>query len=860
MLGKDVDSSGIEAIRRFCSSDKTPAIALAKFRFSEGLPCTGYELRRRCRATCPAAFIALGLPKEKRQRREYILTWLMQRLSPANDLAELLDRNPDLFDESLRSVMSDAMPALGGVAFHRATNLHTEQAARYHARLLALTGPYTQQLADNPVSDWKPLHIEHLAGLIFLLGADIGPLAYPLRSVVIKACNALAQEQTHHVAPSVALTLLRALDKNPVLHPAGPRALPPELDGVLLEVQFALVQHALTVIRKLIRELPRAGRYTPPPPPARSRDLEPWDCLRLCKSLMYPYEIATLGSAELAPLDPAFPYRRETILAASLFPKDVREAQKWFEKNKSASGARPYLWRLKHHGTVLGRLCQMRAHAAHPEKKDINATRCIETASGIPGHLPEGEDLAYFARCQRRTLIDLIVFLGDELAHVSALPPAKPLSSLYLRVMAALLTVRREGEEMPEDDSETLFTGRHSTSMKFYRHVNEAVQKIRKQGRQPLPNIYSEENVWRGQPYDMPLVTLNSRNCRWLLQGGGCTTCNYNEVATARDNAVPPEELVKQTECAMHVLPASDYPFWTFSTAGSFFDDNEIPAPTRLEILRKLRDAGYQAMNFESRPEFCRDSDTLREVREAFGGEVSVGLGLESYSDTVRYTCLNKGYPTRVFEEAAQALHRAAFPFDCYVLLGKPFLGVDALTAEIDWGLHVAEAVETINYAFSQGAEFAILMVANMQPNTLSYALHRRTGLYQLPSLWLAVEVIAALKKQDRQRVLLKGLMRAMPHPLVHATTCPRCVGEYRRAHIAFNQGQPFQDTLLALRRNSACACRARFDEQMARSSIANGLPTRAELDALLETSLSNNVPGILDRFEQAPAQPSTQA
>lgn len=363
-----------------------------------------------------------------------------------------------------------------------------------------------------------------------------------------------------------------------------------------------------------------------------------------------------------------------------------------------------------------------------------------------------------------------------------------------------------------------------------------------------LPNIYTEENTWQGRPYDMPLVTLNSRNCRWLLSGGGCTTCNYNQVASAGQEKIPHEYLMQQVHYAMKVLPADQYPFWTFSSAGSFFDDQEVPHPTRLEILRVLSIAGYKALNFESRPQFCRDVNRLREVRSAFSGEVSVGLGLESYSDVVRYVCLNKGYPTRVFEESARALTAAGFPFDCYVLLGKPLLGTELTDggAFTDWGAHIVEAELTIRYALNKGAEYCILMVANLQPNTLSYALFRQ-DLYELPSLWTAVEVLRRLGPELNCRVLLKGLMRAMPHPLVHATTCPNCVGEFRRAHIAFNQGKSLEDTFNAL---GKCACRDEFLKRIEASpALKEGGISPEALEGLIAQQLVRNVGPILKIF-----------
>jgi radical SAM enzyme (TIGR01210 family) len=368
-----------------------------------------------------------------------------------------------------------------------------------------------------------------------------------------------------------------------------------------------------------------------------------------------------------------------------------------------------------------------------------------------------------------------------------------------------------------------------------------------------LPHLYTEETVYLGRPYDMPLVTLDSRRCRWLRVGGGCTTCNYNQVASvgaACTGAAYSEALLAQVDRAAELFPPDRYPFWTLSTAGSFFDDDEIPHATRLLMLRRLRERGYRALNFESRPEYCRDEAHLEGVVEAFGGDLSVSIGLESYSDAVRGLCLNKGYPTRVFTEASQALGRAGIAFNCYVLLGKPLLGAwlaDDGTATFDWALHLAEAQRTIRFALDAGAELAILMLANLQPDTLSYWLFR-AGCYVLPSPWLAVEAIRALSPAERGRVVLKGLMRAMPHPLAHAVTCPACIGAFRRAHMAFNEGAAFEDSLA----RQWCMCRSAFEETLkdSRSAAVDFDPdTRAgqqRLDQAIQAQIERNLDVLL--------------
>ncbi len=50
-----------------------------------------------------------------------------------------------------------------------------------------------------------------------------------------------------------------------------------------------------------------------------------------------------------------------------------------------------------------------------------------------------------------------------------------------------------------------------------------------------------------------------------------------------------------------------------------------------------------------------------------------------------------------------------------------------------------------------------------------------KRGLYQLPSIWDAIEVISMLPDHKKQFVLIKGVDKALPTPLMFSTTCPNC-------------------------------------------------------------------------------------
>lgn len=277
-------------------------------------------------------------------------------------------------------------------------------------------------------------------------------------------------------------------------------------------------------------------------------------------------------------------------------------------------------------------------------------------------------------------------------------------------------------------------------------------------------NIYFEENRYLDKPYNMPLITLKTKPCHWLTTNGGCTTCGYNLVASLK-NDVTPQNLINQFNWAFEQINSTEYPFITLTSAGSFMDKEEIPDDIRFKMLNILSDKGFKHLNFESRPEYLTNYARLSKLHEHFEGNISVGIGLESSNDFIRQGCLNKGYKIRVFLKAIETLNKSNISFDTYVILGKPFLNRRE---------NIEDAVNTINFAFDHGAEWAILMVSNIQPYTLSNWLWRRR-LFQIPSIWDAIEVISLLSDDRKHQVLIKGIDKALPTPITFSTTCPKC-------------------------------------------------------------------------------------
>ena len=352
-----------------------------------------------------------------------------------------------------------------------------------------------------------------------------------------------------------------------------------------------------------------------------------------------------------------------------------------------------------------------------------------------------------------------------------------------------------------------------STGNRFLSHVMQAVLRRHVPNSAPNPwvtDIYYEEVRLHGDddprqgPYVMPLVTLRTNPCRWSASAG-CVMCGYHLGANRQQ--VTDEMLIAQTEDAISRLNPRVYPSLVFTSNGSFFDQAEVSDEVRPILARKLHEAGFQYLIVESRPEYLTP-ERLRALAEAFAPNgaasagrypLSVSFGLESANDFVQRYCINKGRRRADYLAAFDLLEREGYAYDCYVLLGKPFM-----TARED----VADAIDTIRFAIDHGADYVFVMVTNMVDYGLTSYLHER-GRYQLPSLWRAIELLERLPDCYRRHVQIKGISHAPVLPRYYAQTCELCTEHVKGAINFWNQTGEMEH----IRAIHRCGCRQQFAE-----------------------------------------------
>ncbi len=295
----------------------------------------------------------------------------------------------------------------------------------------------------------------------------------------------------------------------------------------------------------------------------------------------------------------------------------------------------------------------------------------------------------------------------------------------------------------------------------------------------------------KGRPSRRLLVVLRAPGCSYALRTGGCTVCGFTAHLSTRGEAVSAAELRAQLHAAIeaHAAERSQIEHLDLYCSGSFFNDEEIPAPARALLLelaaREL--PALRTLLVDTRPEFVTGG-ALAAARAALAREgapiaLEVAIGLESADDEVRNRLIRKGFSFASFVRAAEALAGAGASLAVYLLLKPPGLDDEAAIADVVASGRALRALSD---------RLGLRVRAALEPTLVveGTPLHdeHRAGRYRSPSLWAAVR--AALGLAELGLPVHVGLSDEGLPVADRPRGCPACERALREALAAFNRSQ----------------------------------------------------------------------
>ena len=304
--------------------------------------------------------------------------------------------------------------------------------------------------------------------------------------------------------------------------------------------------------------------------------------------------------------------------------------------------------------------------------------------------------------------------------------------------------------------------------------------------REPV-NLWSEEEALGTERVRAFVVILRTRGCYWA-DVKGCSMCGYAKDTLGRSASA--EEIGQQLERALGRYRGE--PYVKLYTSGSFLDDREVDAASRVRIAQAFGGRARRLL-FETLPEFA-SATALEPIREAFGGELEVALGLESTQPEILARLINKGSPPSEYFDAADRVRRSGASPKAYLLLKPPYL----TEAE-----SVADVVTSIGLAQERFDTISVNPV-HIQNGTVVEWLFRRRR-YRPPWLWSLVDAM-------RAGAAVRGASRLVTFPTAGGLprgphNCGRCDSRVLAALEEASLSQQFEG-LAGL----TCGCRADYE------------------------------------------------
>ena len=356
------------------------------------------------------------------------------------------------------------------------------------------------------------------------------------------------------------------------------------------------------------------------------------------------------------------------------------------------------------------------------------------------------------------------------------------------------------------NDIQSLNSSTSLNGAQYYRLIAKLMETVHTQipenksdGQKQNTLIDFREEFFNGQNRQRAVLYVLSNGCEWALKSGnGCTMCGHLAKQTRKDQPVSHEDYVREFKSAFATLDFKKYPLLNLYNNGSFFNDNEIPAEARRDILKTINEnKDIQMLVLETRPEFVQTQKMAELKRLIPDKHVEIAIGLELEDDFMRYTCTNKGFSLKQFDQAAKIMAEMNLGLRTYVMLKPPFLTEKE---------GIEQAVRTVKHAFAVGSATVSLEACTVQPYTMVEHLYER-ALYKPPWVWSIIEVVNQTAHLGK---LVVGLFQFYPSPNKVAYNCDACSGKVMDAIREYNRS--LDPKVL---RPLTCGCKEEWEKEL---------------------------------------------
>lgn len=311
--------------------------------------------------------------------------------------------------------------------------------------------------------------------------------------------------------------------------------------------------------------------------------------------------------------------------------------------------------------------------------------------------------------------------------------------------------------------------------------------------------------LWRTSE-DLLQCCIESQGCRFSKNYGACVMCDYG---TGR-NLTPAELEYALEEIMRPQLPGVKT--MLFGSYGSVLDDYEISGESLDVILDFASKTDVKNIIFETHYSTVTP-EKLRRIRNALGSEciITIEMGYESCDEYILSACLGKVMDLNGLRETIRLIHNEGMEVSLNVFVGAPFISVREQTLT---------AVESIEWAFLNGADDIVVFPANIKPFTLLFDLYK-AGYYPGVSHWQFIDVLNRIPEELLERVCIswygdrKNIYENDQYPLLPPKDCDKChnkifgfYSDFRGAHSSKIRKHLLNNLLNS---KSECSCKDKY-------------------------------------------------
>lgn len=356
------------------------------------------------------------------------------------------------------------------------------------------------------------------------------------------------------------------------------------------------------------------------------------------------------------------------------------------------------------------------------------------------------------------------------------------------------------------------YTGKYLAKKYFEQNgKNLFLNKISKELRKNRPIIQDDltYTIWTDtDKQNFAQVWIKTKGCRHTYTGG-CTMCDYWTSPNCKEEDIP-----GYLEQALEELKLEPDIF-LLNTCGSVFDDWEMPQKIREQVFERL--AKYKRTQFilETHIDTITE-EKVKKCREIFiKNQLQFEFGLETVNWWVQKYCINKPIPEDKVKEVISMLKRYQITPVFNVLIGSPFLSLQAM---------YKDALRTIAWIVKEQNCNCVIFPINTKEWTLIWKMEK-LRLYQQPSLWLFVEVLSHIPSELLDRVeiswyknrpkYIEDYKESPKAPI----TCDQCADQVLTLLDEYVDSEDRVDVVRRLN-EIACSCRTEFLKLLNRETI----------------------------------------